>query len=365
MLIKMKEKNLFNYLKIHKVEVPENINISIVSLPSLISKTTEIKKSKNENKHANMKFTFSDPEYSGLGDKFEWAKSCIVISYNYLPKSVNNHSFAPGEGAIALFAAEDHYKPLKRFMNNLIELFDNKHIQTHEFIDSPQHYDRIFFNTSGLGWQGKSTMMLSPGIGPWQLIGNLYVSESFDSSDQKKFSCGSCNLCQISCPTGALDEEYTLDSNKCISYWLQSPEIIPHDMRSYIGNRFYGCDECLTSCPPGQTKDFNIDLTSKVDLKRIIKMSNDELINSYSWFYIPKRNGDYLKRNALIALANNPDRSAVDFIFTLLKSESEIIRFYSIWAIWKLQRLGDLPQHYDVSFEKSELVKDEYLRLMK
>lgn len=74
-------------------------------------------------------------------------------------------------------------------------------------------------------------------------------------------------LCQISCPTGALDEEYTLDSNKCISYWLQSPEIIPHDMRSYIGNRFYGCDECLTSCPPGQTKDFNIDLTSKVDLK--------------------------------------------------------------------------------------------------
>ena len=231
MLIKMKEKNLFNYLKIHKVEVPENINISIVSLPSLISKTTEIKKSKNENKHANMKFTFSDPEYSGLGDKFEWAKSCIVISYNYIPKSVNNHSFAPGEGAIALFAAEDHYKPLKRFMNNLIELFDNKHIQTHEFIDSPQHYDRIFFNTSGLGWQGKSTMMLSPGIGPWQLIGNLYVSESFDSSDQKKFSCGSCNLCQISCPTGALDEEYTLDSNKCISYWLQSPEIIPHDMR--------------------------------------------------------------------------------------------------------------------------------------
>ena len=60
MLIKMKEKNLFNYLKIHKVEVPENINISIVSLPSLISKTTEIKKSKNENKHANMKFTFSE-----------------------------------------------------------------------------------------------------------------------------------------------------------------------------------------------------------------------------------------------------------------------------------------------------------------
>lgn len=110
-------------------------------------------------------------------------------------------------------------------------------------------------------------------------------------------------------------------------------------MRINIGNRFYGCDECLTSCPPGQTKDFNIEMTSKVDLKKIIIMPNDELLNLYTWFYIPKMNGDYLKRNALIALANNPDSSTVDFIFELLKSESEIIRFYAIWAIWKLKKL--------------------------
>ena len=76
-------------------------------------------------------------------------------------------------------------------------------------------------------------------------------------------------------------------------------------------------------------------------------------------------NGDYLKRNALIALANNPDSSTVDFIFELLKSESEIIRFYAIWAIWKLKKINDIAKYYDVRLERSELVKDEYLRLIK
>ena len=361
----MKEKNLFNYLNLHKINVPKNINIAVISLPSLINKSLLINEAKSENRHANMKFTFSNPEYSGLGDKFEWAKSCIVITYNYSPESSDNHSFKPGDGAIALFASKNHYKPLENFINDLTELFKYEGVKTHQFIDSPQHYDRIFFNSSGLGWQGKSTMMLSPGIGPWQLIGNLYTEEKFEDTEKKSFSCGTCNLCQISCPTGALDDEYILDSNKCISYWLQSPDIIPHDMRTNIGNKFYGCDECLTSCPPGQTKNFNKIKKNSVNLKKILSMSNKDLVDKYSWFYVPKRNGDFLKRNALIALANNPDETAVDIIYGLLNSDSEIIRFYSIWAIWKLTKFNEIAQHYDVDLEQSEFVKNEYLRLMK
>jgi epoxyqueuosine reductase len=365
MLIKMKEKNLFNYLESHNIDVPENINLAVISLPSLIDKSVLIQEAKSNNRHANMKFTFSNPQYSGLGDKFEWAKSCVVISYNYFPESSNSHSFRAGDGAIALFASEDHYKPLNKFINKLTNLFNNEGIQSQQFIDSPQHYDRIFFNSSGLGWQGKSTMMLSPGIGPWQLIGNLYTEKRFKDTEKKSFSCGTCNMCQISCPTGALDEEYRLDSNKCLSYWLQSPDIIPEDMRINIGNRFYGCDECLTSCPPGQTKDLNISKTNTVDLKKILTMSNEDLVDKYSWFYIPKRNGDFLKRNALIALANNPDEDALKAIYTLLKSDSEIIRFYAIWAIWKISQFKDIENYFDVDLETSDLVKNEYLRLIK
>jgi HEAT repeat protein len=94
-------------------------------------------------------------------------------------------------------------------------------------------------------------------------------------------------------------------------------------------------------------------------------MSNEDLVDKYSWFYIPKRNGDFLKRNALIALANNPDEDALKVIYTLLKSDSEIIRFYAIWAIWKISQFKDIENYYDVDLETSDLVKNEYLRLIK
>jgi epoxyqueuosine reductase len=136
-------------------------------------------------------------------------------------------------------------------------------------------------------------------------------------------------------------------------------------MRVNIGNRFYGCDECLTSCPPGQTKDFNASKTNTVDLKIILSMSNEDLVDKYSWFYIPKRNGDFLKRNAIIALANNPDEDSLNIIYTLLKSDSEIIRFYAIWAVWKISQFKDIENYYDIDLEASDLVKNEYLRLIK
>ena len=266
----MKEKNLFNYLNLHKINVPKNINIAVISLPSLINKSLLIKEAKSENRHANMKFTFSNPEYSGLGDKFEWAKSCIVITYNYSPESSDNHSFKPGDGAIALFASKNHYKPLENFINDLSGLFKYEGVKTQQFIDSPQHYDRIFFNSS-FEYVGRPSP--SPGIGPWQLIGNLYTEEKFEDTEKKSFSCGSCNLCQISCPTGALDEEYILDSNKCISYWLQSPDIIPHDMVSMRYNYYHSMK--LISCT-NRTKlgYFNKIKKNSVDLKKILSMSN-------------------------------------------------------------------------------------------
>ena len=252
---------------------------------------------------------------------------------------------------------------MKELINLIKEHFKKENLRTVEFIDNPKHYDRLFFEQSGLGWQGKSTMMLSPGKGPWQLIGNIYVEKKFDVEVKKDYSCGSCNLCQISCPTGALDDDFILDSNKCISYWLQSPDIIPHDMREKIGNRFYGCDECLISCPPGQggIKNFNTD--TSVDLNQILNSESQELVELYNWFYIPKRNGDYLKRNAIIALANNPSSDTREVFISLLKSQSELVRFYTIWGLWKIGEFEIVSQYLDIKNEKSEMILQEYQRL--
>ena len=138
MLIKMEDINLLNYLSQNNIEVPDGISLSVVNLPSDLDQSLQIEKAKQENRHANMKFTFSDPTYSGLGDKFEWAQSCIIISYSYLKQNNFNLGYSPGHGSIARFAKEDYYIPLKRFITFIKEHFENKNLRTAQFIDNPK-----------------------------------------------------------------------------------------------------------------------------------------------------------------------------------------------------------------------------------
>ena len=112
----MKDLNVINYLNKNNIEIPKNIKISTVDIPSYENKSQRIKEVKDQQKHANMKFTFSNPDYSGLGDKFTWAESCIIISYNYGEIYSTNISTSTGKGSIARFAIDDYYKPIKKFI---------------------------------------------------------------------------------------------------------------------------------------------------------------------------------------------------------------------------------------------------------
>lgn len=361
----MEDKNLINFLNENSIDIPKNIKFGVVNLPSNLFVGDKISDSKKQQFHAGMKFTFSKPEFSGLGDKFNWSKTAIVLALSYKNNIKISSTTKPGYGHIAGFAQQDYYLPLKKFISEIEEVFSKYDFRSTSFVDSPSHYDRLFFENSGLGWQGKSTMMLTPVTGPWQLLGTIYVDQIFESTQQGSFSCGNCNLCQISCPTGALNNEYVLDSRKCISYWLQSPEIVPYDIRIAIGNKFYGCDDCLTSCPPGQDRNLLTISNSKqnINLESIILSNDDELLNKYYWFYIPKRNPIYLKRNAIIALANNPNKNTLNFFldaYLLLDIE---LRKYLLWGFWRLSNLSSVKEliiKYD--FNNQEII-DEYEKL--
>ena len=359
----MKHINLNNLLIENSLILPKEVRLGIVSLPSGLSFSEKIEKIKKQNKHANMKFTFSNPDYSGKADKFEWANSAIVFTFDYKQSKQNSYLASKGSGKIAAFAEQDYYQPLKKITSEFENLFSKLNYKFYTFIDNPNHYDRTFFEVSGLGWQGKSTMMLSPGIGPWQLLGTMYSDQHFEPTQSKNYSCGECNLCQISCPTGALDEDYVLDANKCLSYWLQSPETIPYDIRSAVGNRFYGCDECLVSCPPGQNNNLTITKNNsyEVDLEKIIISVNEDLLDEYGWFYIPKRNANYLKRNAIIALSNNPKNDTYKFYLKHYKTLSDDLKIYILWGLWKLGKINDIG--YLMDKEDNKDLKLEYEKL--
>ena len=324
---------------VHGTDTERPFQYGVVQLPSQINKTVEIQMAKNKGHHAEMAFTFSKPENSGKANKYDWAKSAIVVAYNYMQKSSYETVTKPGYSRIAVFSTEDHYEPLRKEIKLITSSLNDKGHQFKSFVDESFHYDRLFFAEAGLGWQGKSTMMLSPGIGPWQLIGTIYTSKEFVMSEETNQNCGDCNYCQISCPTGALNEDYILNANLCIAYWLQSPDIIPRDMRILIGNRFYGCDECLVSCPPGQREvNFNT-VRNNVNIINFLKKNDVDILKQYNRFYIPKMDASFLKRNALISLANNPSKDAQNVFLEYLTSSNSELVMYSIWSLWRISRV--------------------------
>ena len=96
---------------------------------------------------------------------------------------------------------------------------------------------------------------------------------------------------------------------------------------------------------------------------QVLNSDSYDLVKLYNWFYIPKRNGDYLKRNAIIALANNPSSDTKDVFINLLKSNSDLVRFYCIWGLWKIGEFEIVSQYLDIKNEKSEMILQEYQRL--
>ena len=109
----MKDINVINFFEENNINFSSNFNLGVTKLPSKLDFGKEINNIKNNQLHANMKFTFSNPEYSGLGDKFDWAKSAILITYNYKNKTQPSMLTSPGYGQIARFAEKDYYLPLK------------------------------------------------------------------------------------------------------------------------------------------------------------------------------------------------------------------------------------------------------------
>ena len=345
--------------RVHKNKRISSFNYGVVELPVDLDRSFEIQKRKDENKHVDMGFTFTNPEISGKANKFDWANSAIVVAYNYMQNNSYEITTKPGYSRVASFAKKDYYEPLRTEINLIMDSLNEQGHRTKSFVDDSSHYDRLFFIYAGLGWQGKSTMMLSPGVGPWQLIGTIYTSKNFIQTKKTNQTCGECNYCQISCPTGALGEDYVLDANLCIAYWLQSPKIIPRDMRTSIGNRFYGCDECLVSCPPGQRE---VQLKAKengVNTSRILNNKDEELLAEYRRFYIPKMDPMYIRRNAIIALANNPDDSAVSIFKKYLSNENPELVMYTIWGLWRISRVDVIQEYYKKRKVESNIVQEE------
>lgn len=285
-----------------------------------------------------LSFTFTDPDRStDVRRSHPWAERLVVAGRAYLPEAGNPGPPRPRSGRIARFSTDDHYRPLVDALEGLATLLGEGGWRAEILVDDNRLVDRAAAVRAGIGWWGKNTMVLAPGQGPWMLLGSIVTDAELEVTEPSSRSCGTCSACLPACPTGALIAPGVLDARRCIAALLQQRGSIPIEIREAVGDRIYGCDDCLDACPPGVRAVERTEVVAgRVDLHELIEMPDDELDRRFDRFYVPGRKMRFLRRNLIVALGNAGDRSSLPLLERFLESDDPLLASHAIWAIGRI-----------------------------
>lgn len=241
------------------------------------------------------------------------------------------------------------------------------------FVDTAPLMEKPLAEAAGIGWQGKHTNLVSKEFGSWLFLGAILTDLDLPVDEPEIDHCGSCQACLDVCPTDAFPAPYQLDARKCISYLtIEHKGPIPIEYREAIGNRIYGCDDCLAVCPWNKfaAASHEVKLTARRHLEspRLAELSllDDAGFRSFFAGSPIKRIGrDRFVRNVLIAIGNSSDPNLANEIENLLGDPSPLVRGAAIWALAKLTGAGRVRQLIGVRFapEEDESVRDELLAI--
>jgi epoxyqueuosine reductase len=276
-------------------------------------------------------FTYNDLEAStDVRRSFPWAQSLVVFGVSYIDRASVP---APSGPIVGRFATADHYEAVRTVANAVSARLTESGARAEVLIDDNRLVDRSAAVRAGVGWLGRSTMVLTPGQGPWMLLGSVATDTELDPTEPMRRDCGTCTACVPACPTGALDDG-ALDARRCLSTWLQTPGSIPLWIRPILGRRIYGCDDCLTSCPPGHpSMRASRAVPEPLSFVDLLRSGDDELLDRHGWWYVPRRDGRFVRRNLLIAGGNSGERSVLPLLMEHLTHSSSMIRGHAAWAV--------------------------------
>ncbi len=319
-----------------------------------------------------MQFTYRNPERStDPGRILAGARALVVGAWSYrhsepVPDETSSDDGSTETfrlalssrpvGQVARYADRDHYASLRSALAPIAHHLVERGWRSVVVCDDNALVDRAAAHRAGLGWFGKNSLMLVPGLGSWLVLGTVVtdaplVPTAPDGGSPHAEGCGSCSRCLTACPTGALVAPGVLDARRCLAWLLQSTGSFPEGHRRALGGRIYGCDECQQACPINRVADRRDpppppapDSEPQVGLLELLGATDDELMARHGRWYIPDRDPRYLRRNALVALGNvgdgtDPATSAV--LLRWLATDDAMIAEHARWAAVELGR-GDL-----------------------
>ena len=279
------------------------------------------------------------------------ARSVIALGMSYAPE-VDPLALAehPEKARISVYAQGRDYhdtvkKALKALARWLVEQAPGTELKV--FVDTAPVMEKPLGEAAGIGWQGKHTNLVSREHGSWLFLGAIYTTVPFASDQPHEDRCGSCRACQNACPTDAFPAPYRLDARRCISYLtIEHKGPIPHEFREAIGNRIYGCDDCLAVCPwnkfaatAARHRAFlpRAELAAP-KLKELLALDDAGFRRLLSGSPIKRVGRDRFVRNCLIAAGNsgNPELEAP--VRALLGDPDPVVAEAAEWALARLTK---------------------------
>src|SRR5436309_9624210 len=179
------------------------------------------------------------------------ARSIIVVALNYWQGEQTASGSDSARGRVARYAwGEDYHPVMLHKLEELAEFLREQGGTQKCYVDTGPILERDYAAEAGIGWHGKSTMLIDPKLGTWFFLGEILTTLELPVDEAQPARCGSCTRCITACPTGAITEPHRLDARRCISYLtIELKGSIPAELRPLIGDRIYGCDDCLEACP--------------------------------------------------------------------------------------------------------------------
>jgi epoxyqueuosine reductase len=298
-------------------------------------------------------------------------QSIVMLGVNYGPMENPLAALAqPDRGAISVYARNrDYHDLVKGRLKQLAGFIAGQKpgAALKVFVDTAPVMEKPLAQATGLGWQGKHTNLVSRDFGSWLFLGSIFTDLELAADEPERDHCGSCRACLDACPTRAFPAPYQLDARRCIAYLtIEHKGQIPREFRAAIGNRIYGCDDCLAVCPWNKFAQATHEakLTARAELENpplasLAALDDASFRKMFAGGPVKRLGHSRFLRNVLIAIGNSGDEKLIPSAVALLRWPSPLVRGAAVWALARLlpaREFAALAQKYWPLESESEVV---------
>ena len=323
--------------------------------------------------HGEMTWLAANPERRG-DPRTLWSevRSIVMLGVNYGPDEDPLRLLAQRDrGVISTYArGDDYHDVIKSRLKALARwMVANAGGDVKVFVDTAAVMEKPLSEAAGLGWQGKHTNLVSREFGSWLFLGAIFTTLELPNDERDEDRCGSCRACLDACPTNAFPAPYRLDARRCISYLtIEHKAQIPREFRKAIGNRIYGCDDCLAVCPWNKFAQEGREMKLKAReelrapaLSELSRLDDTSFRALFSKSPVKRIGRDRFIRNVLIAIGNSGNAALATDATRLLDDASPLVRGAAVWALSQLMQEDAFGQmaRARLAHEADPAVRDE------